>query len=49
MIDNQGWIEGVNTGTYITNSGLELRCWTGVKTMDFLMIDQAWAPAAEAA
>ena len=29
-------IAGVNTGTYITNSGLELWCWTGVKTKDFL-------------
>ena len=42
-------ITGVNTGTYITNSGLELQCWIGVKTKDFLMIDQAWAQATEAA
>ena len=42
-------IIGVNTGTYITNTGLELRCWIGVKTKDFLMIDWAWAQATEAA
>ena len=42
-------IIGVNTGTYITNTVLELRCWIGVKTKDFLMIDRAWAQATDAA